>query len=224
VEHERLETSSPVNFRGEQRSNQTHESKTDPEAQLARKGDGKESKLSYCGNLLVENRNGLIVNAEVFVANGTAERDAALVMLEQIPGGKQVTVGGDKVFDTRDFGAECRHLGVTPHVAQNLGRRGGSAIDGRTTRHAGYGLSQNEEEAYRRMLRLAEDNRAATEGAASWSLESGLGLYVCLCGLQSGAHAESDRGIFRGVSSGRATPPRPSLPLVSTGKTIWRSL
>jgi hypothetical protein len=131
-----------VNFRGEKRSNQTHESKTDPEAQLARKGDGKESKLSYCGNLLVENRNGLIVNAEVFVANGTAERDAALVMLEQIPGGKQITVGGDKGFDTRDFVAECRHLGVTPHVAQNLGRRGGSAIDGRTTRHAGYGLSQ----------------------------------------------------------------------------------
>jgi transposase len=131
-----------VNFRGEKRSNQTHESKTDPDAQLARKGDGKESKLSYCGNLLVENRNGLIVNAEVFIANGTAERDAALVMLEQIPGGKQVTVGGDKGFDTRDFVAECRHLGVTPHVAQNLGRRGGSAIDGRTTHHPGYGLSQ----------------------------------------------------------------------------------
>src|SRR5215471_18774444 len=133
---------STVNFRGERRSNQTHASKTDPEAQMARKGEGKESKLSYSGNLLVENRNGLIVNAEVFVANGTAERDAALVMLEQIPGGKQVTVGGDKGFDTRDFVAECRHLGVTPHVAQNLGRNGGSAIDGRTTRHLGYGLSQ----------------------------------------------------------------------------------
>jgi transposase len=77
-----------VNFRGERRSNQTHASKTDPEAQMARKGEGKESKLSYSGNLLVENRNGLIVNAEVFLANGTAERDAALVMLEQIPGGK----------------------------------------------------------------------------------------------------------------------------------------
>jgi transposase len=131
-----------VNFRGEKRSNQTHESKTDPEAQLARKGEGKESKLSYCGNLLMENRKGLIVNAEVFTANGTAERDAALMMLEQIPGGKQVTVAGDKGFDTRDFVAECRHLGVTPHVAQNLGRRGGSAIDGRTTHHPGYGLSQ----------------------------------------------------------------------------------
>jgi len=131
-----------VNFRGERRSNQTHASKTDPEAQMARKGEGKESKLSYSGNLLVENRNGLIVNAEVFLANGTAERDAALVMLEQIPGGKLVTVGGDKGFDTRDFVAECRHLGATPHVAQNLKRNGGSAIDGRTTRHHGYRVSQ----------------------------------------------------------------------------------
>ena len=131
-----------VNFRGERRSNQTHASKTDPEAQMARKGEGKESKLSYSGNLLVENRNGLIVNAEVFLANGTAERDAALVMLEQIPGGKLVTVGGDKGFDTRDFVAECRHLGVTPHVTQNLKRNGGSAIDGRTTRHHGYRMSQ----------------------------------------------------------------------------------
>jgi transposase len=131
-----------VNFRGERRSNQTHASKTDPEAQMARKGEGKESKLSYSGNLLVENRNGLIVNAEVFLANGTAERDAALVMLEQIPGGKLVTVGGDKGFDTRDFVAECRHLGVIPHVAQNLKRNGGSAIDGRTTRHHGYRVSQ----------------------------------------------------------------------------------
>jgi transposase len=131
-----------VNFRGERRSNETHESRTDPEAQLARKSGGKESKLSYSGNLLVENRNGLIMKAEVFTANGTAERDAALRMLEQIPGGNQVTVGGDKGFDTRGFVAECRHLGVTPHVAQNLGRRGGSAIDGRTTHYPGYRRSQ----------------------------------------------------------------------------------
>src|SRR6202011_3124374 len=126
-----------VNFRGERRSNETHESKTDPEAMLAKKGEGKESKLSYTGNLLVENRNGLIVDAEVFQANGTAERDAALLMLEQIPGTKPVTVGGDKGFDTRGFVAECRHLRVTPHVAQNHARPGGSAIDGRTARHPG---------------------------------------------------------------------------------------
>jgi transposase len=131
-----------VNFRGERRSNETHQSKTDPESLLARKGGGKESKLSYCGNLLVENRNGLIVDAEVFQANGTAERDAALVMLEQMPGTKNVTVGGDKGFDTRDFVRECRNLRVTPHVAQNHERRGGSAIDGRTTRHLGYACSQ----------------------------------------------------------------------------------
>ncbi len=131
-----------VNFRGEKRSNETHASKTDPESLLARKGEGKESKLSYCGNLLVENRNGLIVDAEVFQANGTAERDAALVMAERIPGPKRVTLGGDKGFDTQGFVAECRHLGVTPHVAQNHARPGGSAIDDRTTRHLGYRISQ----------------------------------------------------------------------------------
>ena len=131
-----------VDFRGEKRSNETHQSKTDPEALLARKGTGKESKLSYSGNLLVENRHGLIVDAEVFQANGTAERHAALIMLEQIEGKQPVSVGGDKGFDTRDFVKECRHMGVVPHVAQNLARRGGSAIDGRTTRHAGYALSQ----------------------------------------------------------------------------------
>jgi hypothetical protein len=93
----------------------------------------KEAKLSYNGNLLVENRNGLIVNTEVFEANGTAERDAAPVMLEQIRRTKQVTAGGDKGYDTADF---------TPHVAQNLGRSGGSAIDARTTQHPGYTISQ----------------------------------------------------------------------------------
>jgi transposase len=131
-----------VNFHGEQRSNRTHQSKTDPEAKMARKGEGKEAKLSYSGNLLVENQNGLIVNAIAWEANGTAERDTALLMLEQIPGNRRVTVGGDKGFDTTDFIAECRHMQVTPHVAQNDGRRGGSAIDLRTTRHAGYQISQ----------------------------------------------------------------------------------
>ena len=110
-----------LDFHRESRSNETHESKTDPDAKLARKGKGKEAKLSYNGNLVVENRNGLIVNTEVFEANGTAERDAALVMLEQIPGTKQVSVEGDKTYDTADFVAECRNLKVTPHVAQNLG-------------------------------------------------------------------------------------------------------
>ncbi len=131
-----------VNFHGEQRSNDTHESTTDADALLARKGNGKEAKLSYNGNLLTENRNGLIVNTEVFQANGTAERDAALILLEQIPGSRRVTVGADKGYDTRDFVRECRHLNATPHVAQNVKRSGGSAVDGRTTRHGGYEVSQ----------------------------------------------------------------------------------
>ncbi|MGH9655051.1 MAG: IS5 family transposase [Bryobacteraceae bacterium] len=131
-----------VNFHGEKRSNQTHESTTDADAKLSRKGNGKEAKLSFQGNLLVENRNGLIVNTELFEANGTAERDAALIMLEQIPGAQRVTVAADKGYDTKDFVAECRNMNVTPHVAQNSNRAGGSAIDARTVKHAGYRVSQ----------------------------------------------------------------------------------
>jgi len=128
-----------VDFHGEKRSNQTHESKSDPEARLARKGPGKEAKLSYSGNLLVENRNGLIVDSHVWEATGIAERYAALEMLEKVPG---ITVGGDKGFDTADFVRECRNMKMTPYVAQNLGRRGGGAIDDRTTQHKGYAISQ----------------------------------------------------------------------------------
>ena len=127
-----------VDFHGQRRSNETHESKTDPEAQLARKGAGKEAKLSYSGNLLAENRNGLIVNAMAWEANGTAERDTALLMLEQFPGERRITVGADKGYDTKDFVRECRHMNVTPHVAQNHARNGGSAIDGRTARQQSY--------------------------------------------------------------------------------------
>ena len=131
-----------VNFHGQRRSNETHESKTDPEAKLARKDEGKEPKLSYSGNLLVENRNGLIMDARAWEANGRAERDAALVMLEQVPGDGRITVGGDKGFDTKDFVGECRHMNVTPHVAQNHGRNGDSAIDARTAWHESYRISQ----------------------------------------------------------------------------------
>jgi transposase len=131
-----------VDFHGEKRSNETHQSRTDPDAKLARKARGREAKLSYSGSLLVENRNGLIMDAELLEANGRAERDAALMMLEQVPGDERITVGGDKGFDTAEFVAECRHMNVTPHVARNTGRRGGSAIDGRTTRHPGYIVSQ----------------------------------------------------------------------------------
>src|SRR5260370_598148 len=131
-----------VDFHGEKRSNQTHESESDPEAKLAGKGGGKEAKLSYSGNLLVENRNGLIVSSRVWEATGIAERYAALEMLQEVPGIGRGTVGGDKGFDTADFVRECRNLGLTPHVAQNLRRRGGSAIDGRTTQHPGYHIIQ----------------------------------------------------------------------------------
>lgn len=127
-----------VDFHGEKRSNQTHRSTTDEDAMLARKGDGKEAKLSYSGHVLMENRNGLIADVEVLQATGTAERDAALVMMEAIPGDHAVTVGADKGYDTKDFVEEARNLHATPHVAQKKH----SAIDGRTTRHAGYGISQ----------------------------------------------------------------------------------
>jgi transposase len=131
-----------VNFHGEMRRNDTHESKTDPEARLARKSGGHESKLAYCGSVLIENRNGLVVDTELLQCNGTVERDAALLMAERIAGTGRVTVAADKGYDTRDLVAEMRGMNVTPQVAQNDKRRGGSAIDGRTTRHAGYKISQ----------------------------------------------------------------------------------
>ena len=130
-----------VNFHGERRRNQTHESSTDPDARLARKSGGHESKLAYCGNVLMENRHGLVVDTELLHCNGTAERDAALLMAERIEGEQRVTIAADKGYDTQDLVAEMRRMHVTPHVAQNEKRRGGSAIDGRTTRHAGYQVS-----------------------------------------------------------------------------------
>jgi IS5 family transposase len=131
-----------VNFHGEERRNDTHESTSDRDARLARKSGGHEAKLTYCGNILIENRNGLVVDTEVLQCNGTAERDAAILMVERVEGTDRVTVAADKGYDTRDFVKEMRGMNVTPHVAQNHKRSGGSAIDGRTTRHAGYDISQ----------------------------------------------------------------------------------
>ena len=128
-------------FQGERRTNETHASSTDPEARLFRKNAGTKASLCYLGHALTENRNGLVVNACVSEANGTAEREAALKMLKKLRGEKPRTVGADKLFDTRDFVARVRKLTVTPHVAQNIERKGGSAIDARTTRHTGYVLS-----------------------------------------------------------------------------------
>jgi transposase len=132
-----------VNFHRERRSNATHQSTTDPQALLARKGKGKEAKLYYSGNALMENREGLLVDFWIEPADGDAERRSGLVMVQgSVPGSRRITVAGDKGYDTRGFIAECRALNVTPHVAQNHARPGGSALDARTTRHPGYAISQ----------------------------------------------------------------------------------
>ncbi len=132
-----------VNFHGERRYNATHQSSTDPEAQLAKKGPGKEAKLSYSANALMENRHALLVDFQVEPADGHAERRAAIAMAdERLPGSRRITLGGDKGYDTRDFVADCRTLKITPHVAQNHARPGGSALDARTARHPGYAVSQ----------------------------------------------------------------------------------
>jgi transposase len=130
-----------VNFRGEKRTNDTHESTTDPEARLYKKAKGKEAKLGYLGHVLMENRNGLVVDACVTLATGTAERQAALEMIQEKLGSQRVTLGGDKNYDTHNFVEELRASEVSPHVAQNTTNRS-SAIDGRTTRHPGYAVSQ----------------------------------------------------------------------------------
>jgi transposase len=131
-------------WHGEKRSNETHASKTDPDARLYKKSRGAEARLAYLGHALIENRHGLIVDAMATHADGRAERDAAVIMLDRTgraSPGRRRTVGADKLFDTAEFVEVARGLGVTPHVAQNLKRTGGSAIDARTTRHDGYAMS-----------------------------------------------------------------------------------
>jgi len=131
-----------VDFKGEKRSNQTHRSTSDPEALLAKKAKGKEAKLSYAAHVLVENRHGVIVETELTPAHGRAEEDAALLMVERLPGRRRITLGGDKGYDDRQLIGELRRMRVTPHVAQNLKQPGGSALDERTTRRTGYAVSQ----------------------------------------------------------------------------------
>jgi hypothetical protein len=128
-------------FHGERRSNDSHASTTDPDARLFRKGGGKEARLCHMGHLLMENRHGLIVDALLTPASGSAERSAALAMLGRQAGRHRATLGADKAYDVAAFVAAVRALNVTPHVAQNTaGRR--SALDGRTTCHPGYAASQ----------------------------------------------------------------------------------
>ncbi len=127
-----------IDFHGEHRSNDTHQSTTDPEAMLAKKGRGKEAKLCLAGHVLMENRTGLVVDVVVTQATGTAERDTALDMLERVPGKRRITLGADKGYDTEDFVTSCREINVTPHVAC----RQHTILDKRTTRHEGYRMSQ----------------------------------------------------------------------------------
>lgn len=131
-------------FHGQKRRNQTHASTTDPEAKLYRKGSGQEARLSYLGHVLMENRNGLIVDAMVTQADGTAEREAAMLMAySRWKKHRPIsTMGADKGYDTHDFVQVMREMGIRPHVTQNEKRRGGSSIDARTTRHVGYQVSQ----------------------------------------------------------------------------------
>jgi transposase len=132
-------------FRGQARKNDTHASKTDPDARQYRKSNGAESRLAYLGHLLIENRHGLIADAMATVADGYAEREAATLMMAQLERapGRRRTVGADKAYDVGDFVGLMRELNTTPHVTQNVARPGGSAIDARTTRHDGYAQSQH---------------------------------------------------------------------------------
>jgi transposase len=131
-----------ADWKGKPRSNDTHASTTDPDARLYKKSDNTPAVMGYLGHILIENRSGLVVGAVVSHADGRAERVQALRLLERTPGQHPKTVGADKAYDTRDFVADCRARNVTPHVARHLRRWGGSAIDGRTTRHGGYQVSQ----------------------------------------------------------------------------------
>jgi transposase len=130
-----------VDFHGEKRSNKTHRSKTDPDSRLFRKGNNRGAEPSYMGHVLAENANGLVADAQASLATGRAEREVAVQLVEGINGLHQVTVAGDKGFDTRQFVEDLRDRNATPHVAQNTTNRR-SAIDGRTTRHPGYKISQ----------------------------------------------------------------------------------
>ena len=128
-------------FHGEKRLNSTHESRTDPEARNYKKSKRSAAKMAYLGHTVIENRNGLIVKTQASLADGFGERETAIALLTELPGEHRKTVGADKNYDTRGFVESCRQLNITPHVARNDKRKGGSAIDARTSRHAGYKVS-----------------------------------------------------------------------------------
>ena len=169
-----------VNFHGERRSNATHASSTDPEARLFRKGDAHEAKLYYQGHVLMENRHGLAVDGSLTPATGFAEREQALAMATQLPAG--ATLGADKSYDTRDFVDGLRGLAVTPHVAQNTTKRS-SAIDGRTTRHTSYLVSQHERKrieeifGWLKQIGLLRKTRHRGVARVGWMFTFGLAVY-----------------------------------------------
>jgi transposase len=169
-----------VNFHGERRSNTTHTSTTDPEARLARKGRQHEAKLSYQGHVLMENRHGLVVDVCLTQASGVAERETALAMATNLPPG--ATLGADKSYDTADFVAGLRARGVTPHVAQHTTRRR-SAIDGRTTRHGGYAVSQQKRKlveeifGWAKTIALLRKTRHRGVRRVGWIFTFGLAVY-----------------------------------------------
>lgn len=173
-----------VNFHGEKRSNDTHESTTDPDARLYRKGPSKEAKLSYMGHVLMENRHGLVYDGCLTLATGTAEREAGKALVKRIPHRRnhRVTVGADKNYDTRKFVRTMRRLKVTPHVAQNITNRS-SAVDGRTTRHPGYKISQRKRKlieeifGWVKTIGLMRKTRHRGRERVGWMFRFALALY-----------------------------------------------
>ena len=179
-------------FHGEKRKNDTHSSTTDPDARLFRKGAGKEAKLCHMGHLMMENRNGLIIDARLTEANGTAERTTALDMIEDNAKSGS-TVGGDKNYDTADFVAGCRERGCTPHVSQNDTNRR-SAIDARTNSPSRLSHQHDQAQTHRRTFRVDEDGGRLAQDPTSRTRRGGMVLCADGNGIQSDSHPENSRG------------------------------
>ena len=185
-----------ANFHKTKRSNETHESKTDSDARLFRKSSTHESRLAYMGHALMENRNGLVADARLTIATGFAEREAAIEMADAIAGIKQVTLGADKGYDTRDFVAQLRDRNVTPHVTMNTTNRS-SAIDQRTTRHPGYAISQRKRKrveeifGWLKTVGFMRKTRHRGRDRVDWMFTFGLAAFnlVRIRNLSSGAVA-----------------------------------
>src|SRR5690606_26811414 len=174
-------------FKGEKRSNATHASTTDPDARLYRKGGGQPAELCYIGHALMENRSGLIVGGVATRATGNDEPLAAIDLVKAVAGGRRITLGADKAYDTAAFVMECREAGVTPHVARNITTTRGSRIDGRTTRHSGYAVSlrlrKRIEEGFGWVKGVAGRAQVMLRGLARVVFSFVLGLAAYLRGL-----------------------------------------